>query len=167
VLTDATDLITPEDITVTGVKVSLSLNGATPANSTNDIVKVSGATGLYYLELTQPEANQTAGAKYVGTLQPSGCARAFVAFEIGAAGMYDAPITTTDIRNALLNWEPYTGYSLARLLRVVGITLRGTATGLNTATATYTAPAGGATVTATVDTDGNRSVVNDTASGTP
>ena len=93
VLTDATDLITPEDITVTGVKVSLSLNGATPANSTNDIVKVSGATGLYYLELTQPEANQTPGAKYVGTLQPSGCARAFVAFEIGAAGAFAEPPT--------------------------------------------------------------------------
>jgi hypothetical protein len=103
VLTDATDLITPEDITVTGVKVSLSLNGATPANSTNDIVKVSGATGLYYLELTQTEANQTPGAKYVGTLQPSGCARAFVGFEIGAAGAFAESLSVGDLRDDALD----------------------------------------------------------------
>jgi hypothetical protein len=78
-----------------------------------------------------------------------------------------AATTTTQIRDAVLNWEPYTGYNLARLLRAMGIVLRGTGSGLATTTATYTAPAGGATVTATVDADGNRSVVSDTASGTP
>lgn len=75
--------------------------------------------------------------------------------------------TTTAIRDALLSWEPYTGYSLARLLRVMGIVLRGTGSGLNTTTAVYTAPAGSATVTATVDANGNRSAVSDDASGTP
>lgn len=78
-----------------------------------------------------------------------------------------AAATTTEIRNAILNWEPYTGYSLARLLRVMGITLRGTASGLAGTSVTYTAPAGGATVTATVDANGNRSAVSDDAAGTP
>jgi hypothetical protein len=167
VLRDATDLITPEDISVTGVKVSLSLNNGTFANSTNDIVKDSGTLGIYHLELTTAEANQTRGSRYVGHLQPSGCARAYIVADIGPAGLYDVPSTTTQIRDAILSWEPYTGYSLARLLRAMGIVLRGTASGLATSSATYTAPAGGATVTATVDADGNRSVVSDTASGTP
>ena len=93
VLRDATDLITPEDISVTGVKVSLSLNGGTPANSTNDIVKVSGTTGIYYLELTQPEANQAVGSRYAGHLQPSGCDRCYVAADIGQAGLYSEALT--------------------------------------------------------------------------
>lgn len=78
-----------------------------------------------------------------------------------------AATTTTQIRDAVLNWEPYTGYSLARLLRAMGIVLRGTASGLAGTSATYTAPAGGATVTATVDANGNRTAVTDTASGAP
>jgi hypothetical protein len=92
VLRDATDLITPEDITVTGVKVSLSLNGGSLANSTNDIVKVSGTVGLYYLELTQTEANQTRGAEYIGHLQPSGCARCYLSADIGPVGLLDDPV---------------------------------------------------------------------------
>lgn len=188
VLVDATDLITPEDITVTGVKVALSFGGAADVNSTNDIVKVDGALGMYYIELTQTEANNAPGPIH-GTLAPSGCARTYLEAMIGpstalSAGLTESGIATavwaastrtltsfgtlvTDMRNALLTWEPYTGYSLARLLRSMGIVLRGTASGLNTTAATYTAPAGGATVTATVDANGNRSVVSDTASGTP
>jgi hypothetical protein len=95
-LVDATDLITPEDITVTDVKVSLSIDGGTPANSTNDIVKVSGTTGLYYLELTQSEANQTAGVEIWGTLAPSGCARTFLKATIGPAGVFAATVDLAD-----------------------------------------------------------------------
>jgi hypothetical protein len=75
-LVDATDFVTPEDISVTGVKATLSIAGGTPANSTNDIVKVSGTVGEYYLELTQAESNQTAGTVVRGWLTPSGCALA-------------------------------------------------------------------------------------------
>lgn len=82
VLVDATDLITPEDITVTGVKVALSFGGAADANSTNDIVKVDGALGMYYLELTQAEADNAAGPVH-GHVQPSGCARTYLEAMIG------------------------------------------------------------------------------------
>lgn len=81
VLVDATDLITPEDISVTGVKVSLSFGGGTAANSTNDIVKVDGATGRYYVELTQAEANTAIGAVH-GYLKPTGCAACYPEAEI-------------------------------------------------------------------------------------
>lgn len=91
-LVDATDLFTPEDIAVTGVKVSLNINGGTPANSTNDIVKVAGSTGEYYLELTQSEANQTAGALIRGTLQPSGCALSKLQCQIGPSGVFAATV---------------------------------------------------------------------------
>lgn len=77
------------------------------------------------------------------------------------------PAAVTSVRDAILNWEPYTGYSLARLLRVLGIVMRGTLSGGRTGTEVMTAPAGGATVTATTDTNGNRTAVSDTASGTP
>lgn len=166
VLVDATDLTTPEDINPAGVKVALSFGGAADVNSTNDIVKVDGPFGMYYIELTQSEANNAPGPVH-GHLQPSGCARTYIEAQIGSSDILTAAPTTTEIRNAILNWEPYTGYSLARLLRAMGIVLRGTASGLATTSATYTAPAGTATVTATVDADGNRTVVNDTASGTP
>jgi hypothetical protein len=166
VLVDATDKETPEDITVTGVKVALSFGGAADVNSTNDIVKVDGPLGMYYIELTQTEADKAPGPVH-GHVQPSGCARTYIEAQIGAGDMLTAAPTTTQIRDAILNWAPYTGYNLARLLRAMGIVLRGTASGLGTTSATFTAPAGGATVTATVDANGNRTVVADTASGTP
>jgi hypothetical protein len=96
-LVDATDLVTPEDITVTGVKVSLNIDGGTPANSTNDIVKINGATGDYYLELTQTEANQTAGAMIRGTLTPSGCAMTKIQAQIATGDVFAPAITTADI----------------------------------------------------------------------
>lgn len=81
VLVDATDLTTPEDITVTGVKISLSFGGGAIANSTNDIVKVSGAQGQYYIELTQAEANNALGPIH-GYLKPTGCAATYIEGEI-------------------------------------------------------------------------------------
>lgn len=121
---------------------------------------------------TQGYAQSRAITDYVGstdtatvdtwTVTPSGTIT-----EVVFAGAPGTASDRTALRDAILNWEPFTGYNLARLLRAMGIVLRGTASGLNTTSATYTAPAGGATVTATVDADGNRSVVSDTASGTP
>lgn len=91
-LVDETDKETPEDITVTGVKVSLSIDGGTLADSTNDIVKVSGTVGLYYLELTQAEVNQAAGTEIWGTLQPAGCAREYLKVDIGQADVYASTV---------------------------------------------------------------------------
>lgn len=96
-LVDATDLVTPEDISVTGVKVSLSVDGGTPANSTNDIVKVDGATGRYYLELTQTEVNQTAGALIEGRLAPSGCAATRWLAQVGQSTVLDSTVTVGSV----------------------------------------------------------------------
>lgn len=82
------------------------------------------------------------------------------------AAVSDIPTATAN-RNALLNWEPYTGFSFAKIFRAIGIVLFGTKTGSGTDTEIFTAPAGGATVTATVDVDANRSAVITDASGTP
>ncbi len=166
VLVTAADVMVPADINVAGVKANLSFGGAADVNSTNDIVKVDGALGMYYIELTQAEANNAPGPVH-GHCRPSGCARTYLEAQIGAGDILTAAPTTTEIRNAILNWEPFTGYNLARLLRAMGIVLRGTAAGMGTTSATFTAPAGGATVTATIDASGNRSAVADTASGTP
>lgn len=114
-LVDATDLVTPEDITVSGEKVSLDIDGGTPANSTNDIVKVTGATGDYYLELTQSEANQTAGAMIRGTLTPSGCAMTKIQAQIGTADIFAAAITAADIADAVLD-EATSGHTTAGTL---------------------------------------------------
>lgn len=84
----------------------------------------------------------------------------------GIARTVEIP-TATENRNALLNWEPFSGFSFAKMFRVFGIVLFGTKTGSGTATEIFTAPADGATVTATVDVDGNRSAVITDASGTP
>jgi hypothetical protein len=109
-LVDATDLITPEDITVTGVKVSLSVDGGTPANSTNDIVKVNGATGDYYLELTQTEANQTAGAMVRGTLTPSGCAMTKIHAQIATGDVFTPALTEpVDVNVTQINGTAITG----------------------------------------------------------
>lgn len=104
VLVDATDFATPEDITVTGVKASLSFGGGTAANSTNDVVKVDGASGRYYLELTQTEANNALGPVH-GTLQPTGCARAYLAAIIGPSTVMTAASSTSDIANAVVEAE--------------------------------------------------------------
>lgn len=84
-LVDATDLITPEDISVTGVKVTLSIAGGTPAASTNDIVKVNGTAGEYYIELTQSESNQSDKTVIRGWLTPSGCALTKIEVEVVSA----------------------------------------------------------------------------------
>lgn len=243
-LVDATDLNTPKNITVTGEKVTLSMDGTTAA-STNDIVKVSGAgVGEYYIELTQAEANQAAGTMVRGWLQPSGCALTKLQAQIGPStlmGTPDVRVTTfaddsltgaaiaasavtkvqaglasssalatvasyidtevaailaavdteiaaikaktdnlpsspaavsniptaTEIRNALLTWEPWAGFALARWFRVVGALQRGVSNGQNGLTPSFTAPDASFSVTGTLDAQGNRTAVVDTASNTP
>jgi hypothetical protein len=96
-LVDGTDLFTPEDITVSGVKVSLSVSGGTPANSTNDIVKVNGTNGEYYIELTQTEVNVDAGNVIRGWLKPTGCALTKLVAQVVPVGALLEPITTDDI----------------------------------------------------------------------
>jgi hypothetical protein len=95
-LVDATDLVTPEDIVVTGVKVNLTFNGAAPAASTNDIVKVNGVNGEYYVELTQAESN-TALGWVRGYLTPAGCALTKVEATIGPLESFDSPATSLPI----------------------------------------------------------------------
>jgi hypothetical protein len=95
-LVDATDLVTPKDITVTGVKPTLSFNGGTPAAATNDIVKVSGANGEYYIELTQAESNTSLGTVR-GYLTPSGCALTKFEATVGPVESYDSPATSIAI----------------------------------------------------------------------
>lgn len=74
----------------------------------------------------------------------------------------------TAIRDGILNWVVFTGYSLARMLRVLFIVIRGTKTGSGTNSEVFTAPAGGATVTmSSIDDSGDRTAMADTASGTP
>lgn len=99
-LVDATDLRTPEDITVTGVKPTLSIDGGTPATATNDIVKVNGANGEYYIELTQAESNQSAGAMVRGWLTPSGCALTKFQAQIAGSAIFAA---TADVNVATIN----------------------------------------------------------------
>lgn len=100
-LVDATDLVTPEDITVTGVKVALSFGGGSYANSTNDIVKVDGTSGEYYIELTQSESNTALGIVR-GKLTPTGCALTKLEATIGPAEAYDSPSTGAQIADAIL-----------------------------------------------------------------
>lgn len=128
---------------------------------------VHTGAGEYRVDI--PDAAVAAGVDYV-TIKAYGVADTVftvVSIDIMGSNPRTAALTTTNIRDALLNWEPYTGYSLARLLRVLGIVMRGTLSGGRTGTEVFTAPAGVATVTATTDANGNRSAVSDTASGTP
>jgi hypothetical protein len=129
VLVDATDLITPEDITVTGVKVQLSFAGATDAASTNDIVKVDGAQGMYYIELTQTEANTAYGAVH-GYLKPTGCAACYPFAQIGPEGIYSATVdvgsisgdsTAADNLEAMFDGTGYAGGTTKLQVNAVSI----------------------------------------------
>lgn len=98
-LVDATDLLTPKDITVTGVKMQLSFNGGTFAASTNDIVKVSGTYGEYYCELTQAESNNAIGIVR-GAIQPSTCALTKASAILGPSDSLTVGATSAEIADA-------------------------------------------------------------------
>lgn len=91
VLVDATDEKTPEDINVSGVKAQLSFGGAADAPSTNDIIKVDGALGMYAIVLTQAEANNNPGPIH-GHCQPAGCARTYLEAQIGPSNLNSATV---------------------------------------------------------------------------
>lgn len=84
-----------------------------------------------------------------------------------AAGVLVGSGSITAIRDAILNWTIWTGWTLAKALRSGFTTLLGTKTGGGTGTEVFTAPAGGGTVTSTTDANNNRSSVVSTESGTP
>jgi hypothetical protein len=107
VLVDATTYL-PKDIPVAGVKVDLSFGGADDVPSSNGIVKVDGPKGMYYLELTQAEANNAPGSVH-GFCQPATCAPSYLEAQIGAGDiMTDAP-TTTAIADAVLDRDMSVG----------------------------------------------------------
>lgn len=72
-LRDSVDGISPEDIAVLGVKVNYAKNGSTGV-STNDIVKVDGPNGEYYIEFTAAEIDTLGSLSF--WLKPAGCALA-------------------------------------------------------------------------------------------
>ena len=122
----------------------------------NHEVLVGGVTGVQFNKVTVKVMGVNPFSVDGVTIAPDG---------LSAASVSAAAVTK--IRDGILNWEPFTGFTLAKLFRVKGIVLHGTKAGSDTASEVFTAPAGGATVTATVDASGNRTVVSTTASGTP
>lgn len=82
------------------------------------------------------------------------------------AAQSDIP-SATAIRNAILSWEPFTGYSLARWFRVMGTVLRGTSSGQSGLNPSFTSPDGAVVVSGTIDAQSNRTAVSDNASNTP
>lgn len=73
----------------------------------------------------------------------------------------------TSIRNSVLSWELWTGYSLARMFRIKGALDRGTTSGRQGSTETIVDPTGTVTVTVNYDADNNRTSMSDNASNTP
>ena len=88
VAVDATDGITPEDVTFGVGEVLLIKNGGAPAATTATAVKVNGATGDYYVELTAAELD-TLGYGIV-MISKSGVRSAKFAFQVIAANLYNA-----------------------------------------------------------------------------
>lgn len=100
-LVDATDLKTPEDITVTGVKVNLSIAGAADAPSANDIVKVDGAAGEYYIQLDATERDAPICSYIRGWLTPSGCAETVIEAQIDSVAAENEPASVATINAAI------------------------------------------------------------------
>lgn len=90
-LVDATDRVTPEDINPSGVKPTLTIDGATPAPGNQDLVKVSGTVGEYYVQLTEAEVTHPLNTVIRGWVQPAGCALTKFEAQIGAAALETEP----------------------------------------------------------------------------
>ena len=91
---------------VTGVKAQLSISGATAAASTNDIVRVSGAS--HYIELTNDERAAASPGDVIEAWVAAATGRlesthAFA--EITASDVYAAALTETAIANAVVEAE--------------------------------------------------------------
>jgi hypothetical protein len=108
VLVTAADVMVPANINVAGVKVDLSFGGAADVPSTNDIVKVNGPKGMYYIELTQTEANNAPGSVH-GFCQPATCAPSYLEAQIGASDILTNAPTTVAIADAILDRDMSVG----------------------------------------------------------
>ena len=111
-LVDATDGITPEDITVTGIKARISKNGGAYAATTADITKISDSNNKpdYYIELTAAEVDTLGQIR--GYVDATGCAKApfqvnIVNYDPTAAGP-----TVADIADGVLD-EALAGHTTA------------------------------------------------------
>lgn len=102
-LIDETTHTAGEDISITGVKVMLSTNGAAGVASTNDIVKIDSGDlpGEYYLELTAAEVG-TVG-QIVGYLKPTGCDPQTVQATVVSYDPYAIGLTAAVIAAAVLS----------------------------------------------------------------
>lgn len=172
VTTDNTIYMRPELIEILGVDAYSAL----PVDS--NMTQVAGqtataATGVTFPSSIASPTNISAGtiATVTNVTTVNGLAAGVItAASIAANAITAAKVATdtiTAIRDGLLNWVVFTGYTLARVLRIVGIVFRGTKTGSATSSEVFTAPADGSTITVTADSSGNRSAMADTASGTP
>ena len=128
-LVDSVDLFTPEDIVVTGVKMNLSFNGAAFAASTNDIVKVNGTFGEYYIELTQGESDTALGIVR-GYIQPTGCALTkiqalIVSDEVFAAALSASAIAQQTFKEDITGITGEANKSLLNFIRAGGLPMAG------------------------------------------
>lgn len=85
----------------------------------------------------------------------------------GTRTLTSAGSLATDVRDGLLTWEPFTGYSLARLFRVLYATQRGPVTGATGTNPTISAPDNSGAINATIAGNGDRSAVSDSFSNVP
>lgn len=82
------------------------------------------------------------------------------------AAVSDVPSATT-IRDAILSWELWSGFSLARAFRVITVLLRGKSSGQQSTAPSFENDDASIIVSATLDAQSNRTAVTDNASNTP
>jgi hypothetical protein len=161
-LVSSTDYVTPINLgSVTGVKATLSFGGAAPAASTNDIVKVDGAAGEYYVELTQAESNTALGQGRLW-LTPTGCMLCKAQFTIGPAESYDSPATVTDIATgvgARSMGANFQSKDFDTCFKALFAMVAGVMTGGGTTTEVFKDPNGTATVVTVVNDGTNRTTI--------
>lgn len=149
VAVDATDGITPEDVTFGVGEVLLIKNGGAPAATTATAVKVNGATGDYYVELTAAELD-TLGYGIV-MISKSGVRSAKFAFQVIAANLYNATNLGLSNINATISsrsshdaddvWDDAdgieTGLTPRQAMRALLAVLAGHTTGAGTGTEVF------------------------------
>lgn len=149
VAVDATDGITPEDVTFGVGEVLLIKNGGAPVATTATAVKVNGATGDYYVELTAAELD-TLGYGIV-MISKSGVRSAKFAFQVIAANLYNATNLGLSNINATISsrsshdaddvWDDAdgieTGLTPRQAMRALLAVLAGHTTGAGTGTEVF------------------------------
>lgn len=135
-LVDATDLYTPEDISVTGVSGSIRFGTGSFVGTTNTITKVNGTVGEYAITLTQAEASASVGPVRF-YIQPAGCALTKAEAYIVPSDTFSTVATTTDFTNALFSSSVEPSMTYLGLQRVMGAKIAGLTTGGNTTTEVF------------------------------